>query len=174
MTVSHEPLFGFNVLEYPKDDERNWLGEESRKPTFYCDDVGDDASGLCDSLLKCWGRYVRRIFKPSISASVCDRGLVMSDGSIFEGAPGPWMDQNFPPQTSNSETIRVVITQPASEMPENGYPVVFFGHGVGNDKEQSSQSPPSLRVKVSRPCRLTGLLRASERCQQPVQPRLRH
>ena len=43
----------------------------------------------------------------------------------------------LPPQTSNSETIRVVITQPASEMPENGYPVVFYGHGVGNNKEQS-------------------------------------
>ena len=41
------------------------------------------------------------------------------------------------PQASNYEDIRIVITQPATEMPEDGYPVVFFGHGVGNNKEQS-------------------------------------
>ena len=74
---------------------------------------------------------------PQFQLPFDDRGVVASDGSVFEGAPGPWMDQNFPPQTSNSETIRVVITQP---LPACRRTVIRWSSmvtGIGNNKEQS-------------------------------------
>ena len=51
----------------------------------------------------------------------------------FVGAPGPWME-NLPPKLHYE--ISAVITP--SVRARDGYPVVFFGHGVGNNKEQSS------------------------------------
>ena len=46
------------------------------------------------------------------------------------------MDTIRPPQVTQFETIRAVMVVPATPAPEDGHPVVFFGHGIGNDKEQ--------------------------------------
>ncbi|MEC8049821.1 MAG: hypothetical protein VX210_03435 [Myxococcota bacterium] len=147
MAAHMNHYFGFNVFEEGKDHARNWAGSESRKPTYYCDDTGGDLSGFAMACSNVGAVMYGEFSSPQFQLPFDDRGVITADGTPFVGAPGPWMDQNMPAQASNYEDIRIVITQPATEMPADGYPVVFFGHGVGLSKEQSFPVATELAAK---------------------------
>lgn len=139
--------FGFNVFEEDADSEDNWKGADSRKITYYCDDTAGDRAGFAMPCSNVGALMYAEFSSPQYQLPFEDRGVVADDGSVFEGAPGPWMDIIRPPQSSNYENIEAIIVVPSTPAPEGGYPVVFWGHGVGNSKEQGFPIATALAGK---------------------------
>ena len=128
--------FGFNVFEEASDSPDNWKSDETTKIQYYCDDTQGDQAGYAMDCANLGGVMYAEFSSPQYQLPFDDRGVIAADGSVFEGAPGPWMDIIRPPQTTNIENIEALIVLPSTPAPEGGYPVVFYGHGVGNSKEQ--------------------------------------
>ena len=128
--------FGINVFEEAADSPDNWKSDETTKIKFYCDDTAGDQAGYAIDCANLGSVMYAEFSSPQYQLPFEDRGVIADDGTVFEGAPGPWMEIIRPPQASNIETIEAVIVVPSTPAPEDGYPVVFYGHGVGNSKEQ--------------------------------------
>ena len=114
-----------------------------RKPTFYCDDVGDDASGFAIACSNVGAAMYGECQALNFSFRLMTEVWLLRMALYLKVRRARGWIKTSRPQTSNSETIRVVITQPASEMPENGYPVVFYGHGV---EQQRTELPSRHRA----------------------------
>ena len=85
--------FGFNVFEEAKDDEPRIGSVMPVEITFYCDDAGDDLSGFAIACANVGAVMYGEFSSPQFQLPFDDRGVIAVDGSVFEGAPGPWMDQ---------------------------------------------------------------------------------
>ena len=51
-----------------------------------------------------------------------------------DSVPGPWADPNSPTKVADS-VVSALLFKPAAAAPAEGYPVVFFGHGLTLSKE---------------------------------------
>lgn len=57
--------------------------------------------------------------------------------------PGTWNDPYMPSEGA-ANTLTALYFEPAGAMPENGWPVVVFGHGLGATKESVFAAAPGL------------------------------
>ncbi len=66
--------------------------------------------------------------------------------------PGPtglvtaWSDP-FAPEAKGTNELTVRIFRPVGDMPDNGYPVVVFGHGLGGSKDNTFVIAPQLAAQ---------------------------
>ena len=74
MAAHMNHYFGFNVFEEGNDHERNWAGDESRKPTYYCDDTGGDLSGFAMACANVGAVMYGEFSSPQFQLPFDDRG----------------------------------------------------------------------------------------------------